>query len=83
MAFATINQSAINKDTTPSSNPAIEEAFAAEPSLKSRIYDAIGTYRLKNKRKSKKKKIKRKRLTMKLLRYRNLPAIYTTFRRHC
>lgn len=82
MAFATINQSGINKNTTPSSNPAIEEAFAAEPSLKSRIYDAIGKCGPENKRRSK-KKIRRKRLTMKLLRYRSHPATYTTFRRHC
>ncbi|KAI9039109.1 putative negative regulator of DNA transposition (Rtt106) [Aspergillus affinis] len=37
MAFATINSS------TPKSIPAIEDAFAAEPSLKKRVYDAIGT----------------------------------------
>lgn len=60
MAFATINQSGINKNTTPSSNPAIEEAFAAEPFLKSRIYDAIGTYILKNMGRSKKEKKKKK-----------------------
>ena len=59
MAFATINQSGINKNTTPSSNPAIEEAFAAEPSLKSRIYDAIGTYILKNMGRSKEEKKKK------------------------
>ncbi|KAH8422883.1 putative negative regulator of DNA transposition (Rtt106) [Aspergillus melleus] len=37
MAFATINSS------TPKSIPAIEDAFAAEPSLKKRVYEAIGT----------------------------------------
>ena len=36
MAFAAIN--------TTSPNIAIEEAFAAEPSLKKRVYDAIGAY---------------------------------------
>ncbi|KAB8230704.1 hypothetical protein BDV23DRAFT_158947 [Aspergillus alliaceus] len=37
MAFAAINSSA------PKSIPAIEDAFAAQPSLKKRVYDAIGT----------------------------------------
>ncbi|KAE8147292.1 hypothetical protein BDV25DRAFT_160692 [Aspergillus avenaceus] len=37
MAFAAINSSA------PKSNPVIEDAFAAEPSLKKRVYDAIGS----------------------------------------
>ncbi|KAE8324125.1 hypothetical protein BDV39DRAFT_124852 [Aspergillus sergii] len=37
MAFAAINSSATKKI------PAIEDAFAAEPSLKKRVYDAIGT----------------------------------------
>ena len=36
MAFAAINSSATKKI------PAIEDAFAAEPSLKKRVYDAIG-----------------------------------------
>lgn len=35
MAFATINTSALFI-------PAIEEAFAAEPALKQRVYDATG-----------------------------------------
>ncbi|KAI9923661.1 hypothetical protein ASPWEDRAFT_38338 [Aspergillus wentii DTO 134E9] len=41
MAFATINKNspAVNNVNIP----AIEEAFAAEPSLKKRVYDAIGT----------------------------------------
>jgi hypothetical protein len=38
MAFATINSS------VPSNIPAIEDAFAAEPALKKRVYDAIGAY---------------------------------------
>ncbi|KAF9886233.1 hypothetical protein FE257_011956 [Aspergillus nanangensis] len=37
MAFASINTAATN------SIPAIEHAFAAEPSLKKRVYDAIGS----------------------------------------
>lgn len=37
MAFAAINSSGKHI-------PAIEEAFATEPSLKKRVYDAIGTY---------------------------------------
>ncbi|OGM41800.1 putative negative regulator of DNA transposition [Aspergillus bombycis] len=37
MAFAAINSSATKKI------PAIEDGFAAEPSLKKRVYDAIGT----------------------------------------
>ncbi|EAW11177.1 putative negative regulator of DNA transposition (Rtt106) [Aspergillus clavatus NRRL 1] len=39
MVFATINRSATK--TVPATIPAIEEAFAAEPSLKKRVYDAI------------------------------------------
>lgn len=43
MAFATINQPALNKPpAAPTSNPVIDEAFAAEPSLKKRVYDVIG-----------------------------------------
>lgn len=46
MAFATINQTALPKATTtttaPAKIPAIEEAFISEPSLRKRIYDAIG-----------------------------------------
>ncbi|GES60669.1 negative regulator of DNA transposition [Aspergillus terreus] len=41
MAFATINSSAI-PPATPSSIPTIEHAFASEPSLRKRVYDAIG-----------------------------------------
>jgi hypothetical protein len=41
MAFATINSSALNI-------PPIEEAFAAEPSLKQRVYDTIGSYKPDN-----------------------------------
>ncbi|KAF7116375.1 hypothetical protein CNMCM5793_004619 [Aspergillus hiratsukae] len=39
MSFATINRSATK--TLSASVPAIEDAFAAEPSLKKRVYDAI------------------------------------------
>lgn len=42
MSFATINRSATK--TLSTSIPAIEDAFAAEPSLKKRVYDAIGTH---------------------------------------
>lgn len=45
MAFATINKAALPKATTtstPAKMPAIEEAFTSEPSLRKRIYDAIG-----------------------------------------
>lgn len=41
MAFASINQPAVNKKINI---PVIEEAFAAEPLLKKRVYDAIGAY---------------------------------------
>jgi hypothetical protein len=44
MSFATINRSATK--TLSASVPAIEDAFAAEPSLKKRVYDAIGTHTL-------------------------------------
>ncbi|EYE99463.1 putative negative regulator of DNA transposition (Rtt106) [Aspergillus ruber CBS 135680] len=40
MAFASINRTPVNKKL---SIPAIEEAFAAEPLLKERVYDAIET----------------------------------------
>lgn len=45
MAFATINSSAANRRHVPTTViPSIEDAFAAEPNLKKRVYDAIGTY---------------------------------------
>ncbi|OJJ47481.1 hypothetical protein ASPZODRAFT_130973 [Penicilliopsis zonata CBS 506.65] len=44
MAFASINTSGIDAPAPMSINiPAIEEAFAAEPSLKKRVYDAISS----------------------------------------
>jgi hypothetical protein len=42
MSFATINRSATK--TLSASIPAIEDAFAAEPSLKKRVYDAIENF---------------------------------------
>ncbi|PKY04049.1 Rtt106-domain-containing protein [Aspergillus campestris IBT 28561] len=43
MAFATINSSAANRRHVPNTViPSIEDAFAAEPNLKKRVYDAIG-----------------------------------------
>lgn len=50
MAFASINRTPVNKKL---SIPAIEEAFAAEPLLKERVYDAIGAYNRSSKRRSK------------------------------
>ena len=45
MAFATINSSAANRRHVPNTViPSIEDAFAAEPNLKKRVYDAIGAY---------------------------------------
>ncbi|KAL2828687.1 Rtt106-domain-containing protein [Aspergillus cavernicola] len=48
MAFATINSSTPPTTHTPRTQtqtqiPAIEDAFATEPALKKRVYDAIGT----------------------------------------
>lgn len=52
MAFATINQPALNKlPAAPTSNTVIDKAFAAEPSLKERVYDAIGVLPLLKKEK--------------------------------
>ena len=50
MAFASINRTPVNKKL---SVPAIEEAFAAEPLLKERVYDAIGAYNYSSKKEEK------------------------------
>jgi len=52
MAFASINRQPMNKKL---SVPVIEEAFAAEPILKERVYDAIGAYNYPSKKEEKKK----------------------------
>lgn len=50
MAFASINRQPVNKKL---SIPVIEEAFAAEPLLKERVYDAIGAYNYSSKKRKK------------------------------
>ena len=44
MAFAAINSSGPTASIASTPITVIEEAFATEPALKKRVYDAIGAY---------------------------------------
>ena len=70
MAFATINKAALPKATTtntPAKVPAIEEAFTSEPSLKNRIYDAIGMEPLSENARTRENKKKKLTINYRLL----------------